>query len=216
MPHVALVPFTGFRIREREMLELGMGLPGLHARARAIGQLPALGLLTLAGLNPPSWTCSYIESGGSDAEVLAEKISELRPDLVAISALTASIEEAYQFSRLVRRAGLLVVLGGLHATACPEEAGRHVDAVVVGDGESTWPTVLADAERGDLRPLYQSVRPFDLTEAPVPRFDLLGTARALASLFRHNAAAPWRVTSAERAGCSAPGVRSRQKKSASS
>lgn len=176
MPHVALVPFTGFRIREPEMLELGMTLPGLKARAGAIGQLPALGLLTLAGLDTPGWTASYHESGGADAEDLADRIIDLRPDLVAVSALTASIEMAYRFSDLVRRAGMRVVLGGLHATACPEEAARHVDAVVVGDGESTWPSVLADAERGELRPFYRPARPFDLAGAPVPRFDLLGSA----------------------------------------
>jgi radical SAM superfamily enzyme YgiQ (UPF0313 family) len=176
VPHVALVPFTGFRVREREMSELGMALPGLQARAGAIARLPALGLLTIAGLNPESWTSSYHESGGSDAGALAEQIIEIRPDLVAVSALTASIEEAYQFSRLVRRAGLPVVLGGLHATACPDEARRYVDAVVVGDGESVWPEVLADAERRELRPLYRAERSFNLANAPLPRFDLLGTA----------------------------------------
>ena len=46
MPHVAFVPLTGFRLREAELLELGMSLPGLAPRAKAIGQLPALGLLT--------------------------------------------------------------------------------------------------------------------------------------------------------------------------
>jgi radical SAM superfamily enzyme YgiQ (UPF0313 family)/transcriptional regulator with XRE-family HTH domain len=176
VPHVAFVPFTGFRIREREMLELGMALPGLRARAGAIAQLPALGLLTLAGLNPPGWTCSYHESGNSAAEALAEQIIELRPDLVAISALTASIEEAYRFSDVVRRAGLPVVIGGLHATACPNEAGLHADTVVVRDGEPAWLDVLADAERGEIRPLYQAASPFDLALAPIPRFDLLGTA----------------------------------------
>ncbi len=45
MPHVAFVPFSGVRIREPEMLELGMTLPGLQPRGRAIGQLPALGLV---------------------------------------------------------------------------------------------------------------------------------------------------------------------------
>ncbi len=50
MPHLALVPFTGFRIREQEMLALGMTLPDLKRRAAAVAQLPALGLLTLAGL----------------------------------------------------------------------------------------------------------------------------------------------------------------------
>jgi radical SAM superfamily enzyme YgiQ (UPF0313 family) len=153
VPHVALVPFTGFRVRDREMRELGMAMPGLSARAGAIGRLPALGLLTLAGMNPPGWEASYHESGGSDAEELADRIIDLRPDLVAVSALTASIDEAYRFSEIVRRAGLPVVLGGLHATACPEEAGRHVDAVVVGDGESSWPVVLEDAERRALRPV---------------------------------------------------------------
>jgi hypothetical protein len=46
MPHVAFVPFTGFRVREPEMLALGMSLPGLQPRGRAVAQLPALGLLT--------------------------------------------------------------------------------------------------------------------------------------------------------------------------
>ncbi len=174
MPHVALVPFTGFRIREREMRELGMALPGLRARAGAIAQLPALGLLTLAGLNSPAWTCSYHESDGSDAHPLAEQIISLRPDLVAVSALTASIDEAYAFSRLVQKADVPVVLGGLHATACPEEAAQHVDAVVVGDGESVWADVLADAEYRALKRIYRARKPFDLRESPIPRFDLLG------------------------------------------
>jgi hypothetical protein len=56
MPHVAFVPFTGLRVREAEMLALGMALPGLRQRAEAIAHLPALGLLTLAGLNPPGAT----------------------------------------------------------------------------------------------------------------------------------------------------------------
>ena len=59
MPHVALVPFTGVRVREAEMLVLGMKLPGLQQRGAALAELPALGLLTLAGLNPDNWSASY-------------------------------------------------------------------------------------------------------------------------------------------------------------
>src|SRR5258708_2623818 len=121
MPHVALVPFTGFRVRETEMLELGMTLPGLRQRAAAIAQLPALGLLTLAALNPPDWDCSYHEAARAD-EALADEILRLRPTLVALSALTASVEEAYRFAALLQHRGLKVALGGLHATACPDEA----------------------------------------------------------------------------------------------
>ncbi len=42
MPHVVFVPLSGMRIREEELLALGMSLPGLQPRAREIGQLPAL------------------------------------------------------------------------------------------------------------------------------------------------------------------------------
>jgi radical SAM superfamily enzyme YgiQ (UPF0313 family) len=173
MPHVAMVPFTGFRVREEEMLALGMALPGLNRRAAAIAQLPALGLLTLAGLTPPHWTCSYHEAAHAD-EALAEEVLRQRPTLVALSALTASVEEAYRFSALLARRGARVVLGGLHATSCPDEARRHCDAVVVGEGEPVWPEVLADAEAGELRPVYRASAPFDLADSPVPRFDLLG------------------------------------------
>ncbi len=176
MPHVTFVPFTGFRVREEEMLELGMTLPGLRQRAQAIGQLPALGLLTLAGLTPAPWTCSYRETS-SNTEALAEDLIQQRPDLIAVSALTASVDEAYRFSALVRHAGLRLVLGGLHATACPEEARRHFEAVVAGEGEPVWQQLLQDAAEGPLRPLYRAQSPLDLVRAPLPRFDLLGERR---------------------------------------
>jgi radical SAM superfamily enzyme YgiQ (UPF0313 family) len=173
VPHVALVPFTGFRVREAEMLTLGMSLPGLAQRGAAIGQLPALGLLTLAGLNPPHWTCSYHEAQAVDAS-LVEMVLNEKPTLVALSALTASVEEAYRFSRMLRQRGANVVIGGLHVTSCPEEANEHCDAVVIGEGEPVWPQVLADAEAGTLKPFYRACEPFDLTQSPVPRYDLLG------------------------------------------
>lgn len=178
MPRVALVAFTGFRVREREMLELGLSLPSLAPRGKAIGRLPALGLLTLAGMTPNPWEVSYHEAGGSDGEEeLAERLIEEAPDLVAISALTASIDEAYSFADRVRRAGLKVAIGGLHATACPDEAAIHADAVVVGDGESSWPRLLGDVASGSLAPRYRASTPFDLADSPLPRFDLLADAR---------------------------------------
>jgi radical SAM superfamily enzyme YgiQ (UPF0313 family) len=175
MPHVAMVPFTGFRVREEEMRALGMTLPGLGDRAAAVARLPALGLLTLAGLNPPHWTCSYRDADRA-GEALAEEVLAGAPTLVALSALSASVEEAYRFSALLRERGARVAIGGLHASACPGEARLHCDAVVVGDGEPVWAELLADAERGELRPVYRSADPFELDRAPVPRFDLLGRA----------------------------------------
>ncbi|MCI0365835.1 MAG: B12-binding domain-containing radical SAM protein [Phycisphaerales bacterium] len=172
--HVALVAFVGLRIGEERMLELGMRLPGLAVRANAISQLPALGLLTIAGMTPEPWTCSFHEAGNDGFEALLDEVLAKRPAVVAISALTASIEQAYAFSGAVRRAGIRVVMGGLHVTCCANEARQYCDAVVVGDGEATWAEVLRDVELRALKPIYRATKPFDLAHAPAPRFDLLG------------------------------------------
>src|SRR5262249_51067416 len=82
----------------------------------------------------------------------------------------ASVNEAYRLCGLLRRRGARVVLGGLHATACPEEARPHCDAVVAGEGEPVWRDVLADAGAGTPRPVYRPSAAFDLAGAPVPRF----------------------------------------------
>ena len=171
MPHVTFVPMTGFRVREPEMLELGMRLPGLQRRAQAIAELPALGVLTLAGITPAPWACRYqpVQSA-SDAAV--ELISADQPDLVAISALTASIEDAYLLCDQLRRRRIRTVLGGLHASVCPEEAEQHTDAVVVGRGELVWTELLQDAEDGLLRRRYVAPAA-PAAEWPLPRFDLL-------------------------------------------
>jgi radical SAM superfamily enzyme YgiQ (UPF0313 family) len=174
MLHAALVTMSGFRVREHEMLALGMSLPGLQQRAAAIASLPALGLLTLAALTPDDWSVSYHEASAANDE-LVEQIAATRPRLVAISALTASIIEAYALAAALRSQGILVVIGGLHATARPEEVMQHADAAVAGDGEPVWGDILRDAAAGRLRPLYRAERPHDLAASPVPRFDLLGS-----------------------------------------
>lgn len=176
MPHVAFVPLTGFRVREEELRALGVELPGLVDRGAAIARLPALGLLTLAGLTPPPWSSSYVDAPAATEE-LAERLADAKPDLVAVSALTASAEEAYRLGDRLRERGLRCVLGGLHATACPEEAVAHFDAVVAGEGEPVWPRLLDDVRSGNLGGVYRPDRLLDLSRAPTPRFDLLGGRR---------------------------------------
>lgn len=173
MPHVAFVAMSGSRVAEPRLRALGARLPGLRARATAIEALPSLGLLTLAGMTDESWSRSWHESGAS-VPALADQVLRTRPDLVAISSLTAAVDEAYRLAAILRDAGARTVLGGLHATACPDEAERHVDAVCVGEGEPVWREILQDAEHDRLRPRYRGERPFDLATAPLPAYELLG------------------------------------------
>jgi radical SAM superfamily enzyme YgiQ (UPF0313 family) len=172
MPHVALLSFSGLRVREERLAELGVRLPGLSARSAAISQLPSLGLLTIAGMLPDDWTCSYREVTAVDDKLLQDLVCE-RPQLVAVSALAASAQQAYLLSDKLRAEGLQTALGGLHATTCAEEATTHFDAVCLGEGELVWPQLLADARAGNLQPRYAAVRTSKDLPWPIPRFELL-------------------------------------------
>jgi len=163
---------SGVRVREPELLALGMTLPGFVERGKTIAQLPALGLLTLAALTPPHWDVAYRELDVW-TPVDVEKIASAGFGVVAISALTARILDAYAIADRLRLHGIAVILGGLHVSALPQEAGMHADAVVVGEGERVWQQLLFDYETGVLRPVYQSNASFNFADAPLPRYDLL-------------------------------------------
>jgi radical SAM superfamily enzyme YgiQ (UPF0313 family) len=163
---------SGVRVCDPELLRLGMTLPGFSERIRTVASLPSLGLLTLAGMTPPHHEVVYREVDDLPVGL------DLEPfDLVAISTLTARVEDAYELADRYRALGMPVVLGGLHVSSVPEEAAGHCDALVVGEGEPVWPRLVADAERGRLQPLYRGDRPFDLAEAPMPAFHLLAPQR---------------------------------------
>lgn len=154
------------------MRQLGMSLPGLATRARALAELPALGVLNLAGMTPPDWSCSYRGIPACTDQAIQEILND-QPDVVAISALTASVDEAYQLSHRIRQAGVPVVMGGLHVSVCPNEAEAHCDSVMVGRGEFLWPALLSDVQNGKLQRRYTTGRA-EPPLWPMPRFDLLG------------------------------------------
>jgi radical SAM superfamily enzyme YgiQ (UPF0313 family) len=160
---------SGVRACDAELLRLGLTLPGFVERSKTVASLPSLGLLTLAGMTPAEHSCEYLE---------VEDIRQLDAppdgfDLVAISSFSAQMGEGYELADQYRARGVPVVLGGLHVTALPDEAAEHADAVVVGEGESAWPQLLADAEQGRLQRIYRSRGDFDLAASPMPAFDLL-------------------------------------------
>lgn len=175
---IGFLAMSGVRCANRELMELGLTLPGFVERSQVIASLPSLGLLTLAGMTPQDrFVAHYLEV----PDLAALGPNGLPPgdfDLVAISSFSAQIFEAYALADRFRAAGVTVVLGGLHVSALPDEAAAHADAVVVGEGEPVWPQVLDDFEQGRLRPRYDARgRSFALADAPMPRFELLAPER---------------------------------------
>jgi len=136
-----------------------------------------LGLMVIAGLTPQDWEVTII-----DENLGVPDYSRLpRPDLVGITAFTSQAERAYALATRFRNDGVPVVIGGIHATMCFEEASVHVDAVVTGEAERVWAEVLEDARAGQLKPLYEGGFA-DLAEMSPVRHDLLPDKYSLGSI----------------------------------
>jgi radical SAM superfamily enzyme YgiQ (UPF0313 family) len=171
---LGLLAVSGVRCRNEELLAMGLTLPGFVERSRVIASLPSLGLLTLAGMTPKEVELTYVEV--PEPATLAELPGDY--DAVAISSFTAQIKEAYELADRYRAAGVTVLMGGLHVTARPEEALQHADSVLLGEGESLWPRMIADLHANRLQPRYDARSlNFDLAQSPMPRFELLDIAR---------------------------------------
>ena len=107
---------------------------------------------------------------------------EVRSDLVGITLLTPLAPWAYAFADRVRARGIPVVMGGWHASVLPEEAKQHADAVVIGEAESVWAELLADAERRSLKPFYRGVAG-ELNDVPRQEIGLLRSKYRFGSFF---------------------------------
>ena len=136
-----------------------------------------LGLLVLAGLTGRDWETTIIDENLG----LPDYASLPRPDLVGITAFTSQAGRAYEVAAQFRARGVPVVMGGIHATMCQQEAAEHVDAIVTGEAEEVWPQVLSDVRDGRLKPAYAGGL-VDMAKVPLPRHDLLSEGYAFGSL----------------------------------
>ncbi len=171
---IGLIAMSGIRACDQELLRLGLTLPGFVERSKIIASLPSLGLLTLAGMTPSKHEIEYIEIPD------LKNIDELPQgfDLVAISSYSAQIDEAYDLASRYKKSNVPVVIGGPHVSCLPQEAIEYCDSVSIGEGELVWLDILADCEKGKLKPYYGSLEnSFDLADAPMPAFELLDISK---------------------------------------
>ncbi len=102
-----------------------------------------LGILTVAGCTPADVVVEVQD------EYLAPINYDTDADLVALSAKTSCVTHAYEVADRFRARGIPVVLGGIHASLRPDEALEHVDFVVLGEAEQTWPVFVEKFRRGE-------------------------------------------------------------------
>lgn len=129
----------------------------------------------------PLWAAALAACTPSDVQLCfyddrVEAIPFDEPtDAVGISVETYTARRAYQIASEYRRRGVLVIMGGIHATLCPEEVGQHAEIVVSGDAETTWPLLLDDLRHGVAKKFYRAPE-------PMPDFAKGSTAPSLKGL----------------------------------
>ncbi|SMC76122.1 B12-binding domain-containing radical SAM protein [Papillibacter cinnamivorans] len=120
-----------------------------------------------------------LKNAGHEVEVYEELYDDLPfekiagADVYCLYTMTSSAPRAYFLAdRIHREFRARVLIGGIHASALPEEAAEHADQVIVGEGES----VILDVVEG--RVTDQIVRAEctkDLDSIPFPDYSLLKT-----------------------------------------
>ncbi|HEX75038.1 MAG TPA: B12-binding domain-containing radical SAM protein, partial [Dehalococcoidia bacterium] len=148
-------------------LELIVPATQENSQKRKKAVLPPLGLAMVAALTPPE-----VEVSLTDENVTVIDF-EKEVNLVGITALTATAPRAYEIADNFRARGVKVILGGAHPSALPEEASQHADAVVIGEAEGIWPSLINDFKANKLQRVYRQDERPSLVNLPIPRRDLL-------------------------------------------
>ena len=129
--------------------------------------IPQLGLQVLAELVPDGHHADIIDEvfGPRAADTL---LTPERYDLVGLTAYSSGATRAYEIAAACRKRGMKAVIGGPHASACPEEVAQCFDSVAVGECDEIWPEIVRDAAAGTLRPRYDG-RHSDLEQTGLGR-----------------------------------------------
>ena len=129
---------------------------------------PPLGLLTIAAMFPPEYDLRVVDMNVADL-----KESDLEwADMVYTSTMIVQKTSLQAVIERCNRAGVPVVAGGPHPTTFHDEIDG-VDHFVLDEAEEIFPDFLQDLEHGTAKAMYREPRKPDVTQTPVPRFDLI-------------------------------------------
>src|SRR3982074_2407919 len=136
--------------------------------------MPHLWMFLLQALTPPGHEVLLIDGNAQpmDEAQIAQYVRDQNIGLVGIGAMTRMIAKAYRIADAIRATGVPVVMGGPHVTEMADEGlgreggPRHADAVALGEADATWPRIVEDAARGQLKDIYAPVDDFGQERKP--------------------------------------------------
>jgi radical SAM superfamily enzyme YgiQ (UPF0313 family) len=111
-------------------------------------QMEPLPIAQLAALTPKDIQIVFFDDRMEEIDY------DVNVDLVGISIETYTALRAYQIASEFRKRNKPVVMGGFHATLCPDEVAQYADTVVIGQAEGSWPVLLDDFGNGVMKKKY--------------------------------------------------------------
>jgi radical SAM superfamily enzyme YgiQ (UPF0313 family) len=110
-------------------------------------------------------------------EIIDEEVEQIdfnrKYDLVGITTMTYKAPRAYKLAKAFMKTGAKVVMGGIHASMCPDEASKYFDSVAIGEAEKIWPKMLGDCQNNNLQKFYKEDEFPDLKTCLPPRYELV-------------------------------------------
>jgi radical SAM superfamily enzyme YgiQ (UPF0313 family) len=145
------------------------GFEGVLQMLPEAAMTPPLGLITVAALCPPEWTLRLLDHAFDEV-----RDEDLRwADLVMVSAMHAQRADAVDICRRAKAVGTRTFVGGPWASSDPAAVQLEADHVMVGEAEEIFASIARELELGTARSLYRVDDKPDMSNAPIPRFDLL-------------------------------------------
>lgn len=147
---------------------------------------PPLGLITVAAMLPQDWELKLIDTNVS---VLKDKDINWA-DYVFLSGMSVQIKSFKDIILRCNKLGTKVVAGGPLATLQYKEF-LGVDHFVLNEAEITLPQFLDDLETGDPKYVYTSDKFPDITNTPIPRWDLLDMKKYASMSIQYSRGCPY-------------------------
>jgi anaerobic magnesium-protoporphyrin IX monomethyl ester cyclase len=138
---------------------------------------PPLGVLYIAAVTrKANYNVSITDLRGKKEDNLSKHL-KAGCTVYGITSSTPSYYNASNLARAIKSQDnrALTVLGGIHATAIPQEIGLEFDKVVIGEGEISFLELLYDIKKGvnKNKRFYKSEYIEDLDSIPFPARDLI-------------------------------------------
>jgi len=148
--------------------------------------MPPLGLLTVAALLPSSYDIKLVDM---NVQSLSEE-DILWADIVFISAMIVQKESFNEVVMRCNQAGVPVAAGGPYPSSSHASISG-VDYFILGEGEVTIPRFIRDYEAGNPGHIYIADEKPDLSESPIPRYDLINVNNYASMAIQYSRGCPF-------------------------